>query len=184
MLQLPLSLVIFCNSLSLLRFILKHLHDNLCAIYTMCMFSYYIVCEQKSTIYGMKDHHNTTHGFGAYSGLSQFYLVLTTPTRSLPVSQPYLPCRMLSLMDLLLVFLSLMVAALVLHVLHMTAQLLESYRQSPRYINTYMATHIEVRHTQSYHSYHTLLAMSTVWHQVYAGPNKGLSFRHITASYK
>ena len=110
---------------------------------------------------------------------------VTTPTRSLPVSQPYLPCRMLSLMDLLLLFLYLlMAAALVLHVLHMTAQLLESYRQSPRYINTYMATHIEVRHTQSYHSYHTLLAMSTVWHQVYAGPNKGLSFKHITALYQ
>ena len=61
-----------------------------------------------------------------------------------------LPHRMLSLMDLLLLFLYwLMVAALVLHVLHMTALLLESYRQSPRYINTYMATHIELRHTQS-----------------------------------
>ena len=109
-----------------------------------------------------------------------FHLVLTTPTRSLPVNQPYLPHRMLSLMDLLLLFLYwLMVAALVLHVLRMTAQLLESYRQSPRYINTYMAIHIEVRHTQSYHSYHTLLATSTVWHQVYAGPNKGLSFKHI-----
>ena len=69
----------------------------------MCMLSYYIVCVQKSTIYGMKDHHNI-----AYSGLSQFHLVLTTPTRSLPVSQPYLPCRMLSLMDLLLLFLYLL----------------------------------------------------------------------------
>ena len=130
-----------------------------------------------------EDHHNTTHWFGAYSGLSQLLFML--PTRSLPGSQPYLPCRMLSLMDLLLLFLYLlMAAALVLHVLHMTAQLLESYRQSPRYINTYMATHIEVRHTQSHHGYHTLLAMSTVWHQVYAGPNKGLSFKHITALYK
>lgn len=162
---------------------------NLCAtdVYTPCAYCHIILCVYRRvhTIYGMKDHHNTTQGFGAYSGLSQFHLVLTTPTRSLPVSQLYLPCRMLSLMDLLLVFLYwLMVAALVLHVLHMTAQLLESYRHSPRYINTYMATHIEVRHTQSYHSYHTLLVMSTVWHQVYAGPNKGLSFKHIMALYK